>query len=104
MIGWTFLEGIGAYCIAASLRLRFVAFVLLALVLLVGAMLLEPSVALAQGSEVQRSPELLQGGGRELGVRDWISHLPLALGVVLVVVAVDAFVIFKFVRGRQESQ
>ncbi|MGH3085697.1 MAG: hypothetical protein ACRDSJ_00080, partial [Rubrobacteraceae bacterium] len=41
--------------------------------------------------------------GRQIETIDWIYHIPLALGCVLFVVAVDAFVIIKFVQRDREE-
>ena len=78
-----------------------IAFVLL---LLVGITLLDPSAASAQNLAFQQSPELMKEPGRQIGVVDWIYHLPVALAVVLLVVAVDAVVIFRSVRSRRGRQ
>ena len=71
----------------------------LVFVLLVGITLLDPSMAAAQ-----RTPDLMGGVGRDLSRTDWLEHLPLALGLLLVVVAVDAAVFVKIVRERQRRQ
>jgi len=77
----------------------YATFIVLWLVLLAGVMLLEPSVVLAQEPGTQGT-ELMQGGSREIEVVDWIYHLPVALGCALLVIIVDAVVIFKAVRGQ----
>lgn len=79
----------------ASPYVWLVAFVLL---LVLGTMLLEPGVAAAQ------SPDVSEAGGRDLGIRDWLDHLPLALGSMLLVMIVDALVVFKIVRDRRGSR
>ena len=82
----------------ASYRVRLVVLILL---LLVGALLLDPSVAAAQELSPDTNSEMV---GRFLTVRDWLNHLPLALGVTLLVVAIDAFVVVKFVLPKRRSQ
>jgi hypothetical protein len=82
----------------ASHRVRLVVLVLL---LLVGAMLLDPSVAAAQELSPDTDSEMV---GRDLGLRDWLDHLPLALGATLLVVAVDAIAVVRIVRKQRRSQ
>lgn len=77
--------------LGASRYVWLVAFVLL---LVLSTTLLDPGVAAAQ------SPDVLEAGGRDLGIRDWLDHLLLALGAALLVVVVDALVVFKIVRDR----
>lgn len=74
-----------------------VAFVFL---LLVGITLLDPGAAAAQ----DLSDTTSKAGGRDLGLRDWLDHLPLVLGAALVVVAVDAIVIVKVIRNWNRHQ
>jgi len=69
-----------------------------AVLLVLGTMLLDPGVAAAQ------SPDITEAGGRDLGLRDWLDHLPLALGSMLLVIIVDALVVFKIVRDRRGSR
>jgi hypothetical protein len=69
--------------------------------LLFVSVLFEARPAVAQESSVVA---LAQTGGREVGLRDWINHLPLALGAAFLVITVDAFVIIRFVRGRKERR
>lgn len=79
----------------ASSYVWLVAFVLL---LILSTTLLDPGVATAQ------NPDISEAGGRDLGIRDWLDHLPLALGAALLVVVVDALVVFKIVRDRRGSK
>jgi cytochrome bd-type quinol oxidase subunit 2 len=78
--------------------IKRIAFVLLVLVLLVGTMLVDPGVAVAQNTEIT------EASGRDLGIRDWLDHLPLALGSALLVVVVDALFIVKIIRDRRKPQ
>jgi hypothetical protein len=82
-------------CRGASPYVWLVAFVLL---LVFSTTLLDLGVAAAQ------SPDVLEAGGRDLGIRDWLDHLLLALGAALLVVVVDALVVFKIVRDRRGSR
>jgi hypothetical protein len=79
----------------ASSYVWLVAFILL---LILSTTLLDPGVATAQ------NPDISEAGGRDLGIRDWLDHLPLALGAALLVVVVDALVVFKIVRDRRGSK
>jgi hypothetical protein len=76
----------------------YVWLVVFVLLLVLGTMLLDPGVAAAQ------SPDVTEAGGRDLGLRDWLDHLPLALGSMLLVVIVDALVVIKIVRDRRGSR
>ena len=67
--------------------------------LLVGIMLLDPPAALAQQTQ-----DLMEEGGRDIGVVDWLYRLPLALGAALLVIVVDAVVIVQILRGRWGRQ
>lgn len=73
-------------------RIYLSAVIAVALVLLLAA----GGPALAQETQ---TPQTLGGG--EIGYLDWLYHLPLALGCALLVVAVDAFVILRYIRGKE---
>ncbi len=64
--------------------------------LFVSVMVLDPHAAVAQQTQ-----DLMEEGGRDIGAIDWLYHLPLALGVVLLVVTVDVIVIIQVLRGRR---
>jgi hypothetical protein len=85
---------------AGVLRLRIQSVVVALLPALAGALLvlLVAGPALAQQTQ---TPQTLGGG--EIGYADWFYHLPLALGCALLVVAVDTFVILRYVRREQEA-
>ena len=70
-----------------------VAFVFL---LFVSVMVLDLHAAVAQQTQ-----DLMEEGGRDIGVLDWLYRLPLALGVVVLVVTVDTVVIIQVLRGRR---
>jgi hypothetical protein len=58
---------------------------------------LDPHAAIAQ----QRTPDILEEGGRKIEPIDWAYHLPLALGVALLVLVVDAIVIIRAILRRR---
>lgn len=91
----------------------------LALALLVGT-LFGASLAYGQGAPPPGSPVVSpvaspvgspvagaspvtaqQAAGRDLSRFDWLEHLPIALGAVLLVVVVDAIVISKVLQARR---
>jgi hypothetical protein len=86
------LTGGGVRGVVASRLLVCCAVALLILL----ALAAEP--ALAQQTQTPQSV-----GGGEVGYIDWFYHLPLALGCALLVVAVDAFVILRYVRRKGEA-
>ncbi len=94
-------EGDGKMCHGAFSYARTVALVLLLLVLFVGVTFLDPHVASAAQ---ERTPDLLEEGGRKLETTDWLWHLPLALGAALVVIVVDAIVILRILLGRRRRR
>ncbi len=49
----------------------------------------------------QRTPDILEGGGRKIEPIDWAYHLPLALGAALLVFVVDAIVIIRIILRRR---
>ena len=93
-----------ARCSDLSRSLAVVACALLLLVLLAVVTILDAREAAVQSPAIGLSLLAQEGGGRELGPSDWVNHIPLALGAALLVIAVDAFVIIKFIRGRRRSR
>ena len=85
----------------SSRALPVVASFLPLVVLLVVVSVLDPRAAAAQSSTLGISLLAQEAGGRELALSDWVNHVPLALGAALLVIAVDAFVIIRFIRSRR---
>ncbi len=80
----------GAFSYALPITLVFL--------LLIGiALFLDLHTAIAQ----QRTPDILEGGGRKIEPIDWVYHLPLALGAALLVLVVDAIVIIRGILRRR---
>ena len=98
-------------------RARFVAFLLLALAVMVGAALSDERAALAQSHAPVATAALAQekfgcpedpnrafeeGGG--LCVSDWFAYLPLGIASVIFVIVVDGAVFYYIYRKRQSGE